>query len=117
MFEKVFNLTALNGNNGFTIPGLAANNYLGYHVSAAGDVNGDGKDDLIVGAYGVNSKAGAVYVIFGQTNGFPAFFNVTTLNGSNGFTIPGLASNDCLGASVGAAGDVNGDGKADLLVG
>jgi hypothetical protein len=52
------------------INGEATGNYSGYSVSSAGDVNGDGLDDLIVGAKGANpsgrSNAGKSYVVFGK---------------------------------------------------
>ena len=112
-----FNLATLNGANGFAIPGIAANGYLGISVSTAGDINGDGKADLVLGAYGVSSDTGEAYVIFGQASGWPASFNLATLNGANGFAIPGIAANGYLGDSVSTAGDINGDGKADLVLG
>jgi len=112
-----FNLSTLNGTNGFAIPGIAANAYLGYSVSTAGDINGDGKADLVLGADGVSSNSGAAYVIFGQASGWTPSFNLSTLNGTNGLAIPGIAANGYLGKSVSTAGDINGDGRADLILG
>jgi len=112
-----FNLTTLNGTNGFAIPGIVANGNLGQSVSTAGDINGDGLADLVLGAEGVSSSAGTAYVIFGQVGGWPASFNLATLNGANGFAVPGMAAGDFLGFSVSTAGDINGDGKADLALG
>ena len=48
---------------------------------------------------------------------FPASFDLNDLNGGNGFTIPGVASGGWLGGSVSTAGDVNGDGITDLVLG
>ena len=56
-------------------------------------------------------------MIFGQASGWPASFNLTTLNGTNGFAIPGIAASGDLGFSVSTAGDINGDGKDDLVLG
>jgi len=99
---------------------LAQDDFLGSSVSTAGDLNNDGKDDLVVGARfsspGNRYRAGTVYVIFGQVS-WPANFNLTTLNGNNGFVMEGLGPNDRLGTSVSTAGDFNGDGKDDLVVG
>ena len=69
-FPSSFNLTNLNGTNGFTIPGIISNGQLGWSVNTAGDINDDGIDDLVLGAYQAQSNAGASYVIFGSRNGF-----------------------------------------------
>ena len=52
-----------------------------------------------------------------QASPFPAYFDLTTLNGTNGFKVEGLSTNDLLGISVSTAGDLNGDGRADLVLG
>src|SRR4028119_1563831 len=121
MFGPTFNLSDLNGSNGFAINGIAAFDYSGNSVSSAGDVNGDGFDDLIIGAIlaspnGINN-AGQSYVVFGSNSGFGASFNLSELNGSNGFAINGIAAYDISGFSVSSAGDVNGDGFDDLIIG
>jgi hypothetical protein len=62
-------------------------------VSVAGDVNGDGFDDLIIGALGADpngSNSGASYVVFGKAGGFAANLNLSTLDGSNGFKLNGV---------------------------
>lgn len=116
-----FSLSSLNGINGFTIGGLAIDDHLGYSVSTAGDLNGDSKAELILGAFwadpGARSQAGVAYVIFGQANGWTASYNLASLNGANGFRIEGLKTVDSLGCSVSTAGDLNGDNKADLVIG
>jgi len=98
MFGPTFDLSTLNGSNGFAINGIAVNDQSGWSVSSAGDVNGDGFDDLIIGARYADpngiSYAGQSYVVFGSNSGFGASFNLSTLNGSNGFAINGIAAND-----------------------
>lgn len=112
-FPADINLSDLNGSNGFRVIGAAANENLGFDVSMVGDVNGDGYDDLLIGAPGPN----AAYVIFGTGAAMGASIGVTGLNGSNGFALVGGATFDRLGSSVTAAGDINGDGYADIVVG
>jgi hypothetical protein len=55
IFPAVFNLTSLNGNNGFAINGINSGDQSGLSVSEAGDVNGDGVADIIIGAMGASS--------------------------------------------------------------
>src|SRR6266853_1933218 len=113
-------LGSLDGKTGFKINGEVAGDYSGVSVSAAGDVNGDGFADLLIGAgraapNGTNS--GASYVVFGKAGGFTKTLDLSTLNGVTGFKINGEAADDRSGRTVSAAGDVNGDGFADLLIG
>jgi hypothetical protein len=107
------NLNAI-GANGFQINGSIANDFAGFSVSGAGDVNGDGFEDLIVGAYGTNGLAGTASIIFGNTTN--AAVNLNAL-GTRGFQINGIAANDFSSRSVSRAGDVNGDGLDDIIVG
>jgi hypothetical protein len=105
------------GAGGFMITGPAGVNGLGYCVSSAGDFNGDGLADIIVSAPFANGQAGASYVVYGKTD-ITAVDVSTVATGVGGFALTGVAgTTGQSGYSVSGAGDVNGDGLADLLVG
>lgn len=90
--------------------GSPANYYFGSSVSSAGDINDDGYDDIIVGAYGndlVQQNAGAAFVYLGGN----------TIKNKPDFTLTGQKADDFFGYSVSRAGDVNNDGFSEFLVG
>ncbi|CAC9967407.1 hypothetical protein [uncultured Gammaproteobacteria bacterium] len=106
----------VNGTGGFVINGESAFNQSGHSVSTAGDVNGDGLDDLIVGAFLVDLGVGKSYIVFGKIDN--TAINLSTIaSGTGGFVIIGESAGDWSGYSVSNAGDVNGDGLDDLIVG
>ncbi|ELR97628.1 integrin alpha, partial [Gloeocapsa sp. PCC 73106] len=119
-FPAEFELSNLNGSNGFALNGINRGGDSGFSVSSAGDINGDGLDDLIIGAPDASPNerySGQSYVVFGSNGGFSSSLNLSTLNGSNGFTINGINTSDFSGSSVSSAGDINGDGFDDLIIG
>jgi hypothetical protein len=83
----------------------SASAWYGYSIAGAGDVNGDGYSDIIVGAPGWNEFGGAAYLYQGNASGIPVLTWFKT----------GTPFADVLGAPVGTAGDVNGDGYADVF--
>jgi FG-GAP repeat/FG-GAP-like repeat len=103
------------GGAATTLEGNQVNALFGYSVAGAGDVNGDGYGDLLAGALLYDSGGvdrGAAFVFLGSSTGIASGVPAsaaTTLVGSQSFA--------GFGASVASAGDVNGDGFADVLVG
>ncbi|MEA3274761.1 MAG: hypothetical protein U9Q81_05600 [Pseudomonadota bacterium] len=120
-FPAALDLGALDGTNGFVLNGIEKYDTSGTSVSGAGDVDGDGVDDLLIGAPGAwpdgKDYAGESYVVFGRAGGFPAEFELSSLDGTNGFVLNGIDAYDRSGGSVSGAGDVNGDGLDDVFIG
>eukprot|EP00727_Mastigamoeba_balamuthi_P013251 m51a1_g8549 hypothetical protein (1273) ;mRNA; r:82457-86819 len=92
---------------------------LGWSVSRAGDVDGDGAPDVVVGAPGAAGGAGRAYVVFGRRLPWAPGAAVDLDAAADGLRAAALAGDAAVGGcgrAVGAAGDVNGDGVDDLLV-
>lgn len=99
-------------SEGLQFVGESEGDHAGDAVAGAGDVNGDGFDDLIVGAYTAGqSGSGAVYLILGS--GSPASSSLRSVYAE----YTGETPSSYAGGSVAAAGDVDGDGFDDMLVG
>ncbi len=92
-----------------TVVGERSETYAGTEIDVA-DIDADGQDDLIIGAYGVSSYAGAVYIVYGPISGL---VDLAVADAE----IRGSASYDYLGYSVAAGGDADGDGVGDVLMG
>ena len=91
-------------------------NWSGWSVASAGDVNGDGYDDFLIGAPTDGTggtTAGKTYLILGKANGWVKNFDLVNAN----FSFIGERDDAYSGRSVASAGDVNGDGRDDFLIG
>ena len=90
--------------------GIRGDDYLGWSVSGLGDVDGDGLDDFLSGAFGVDGFRGVTYVFFGPVAG------ELDPSGADA-TLGGETRNAYAGQSTAAAGDVDADGLRDILIG
>lgn len=104
------------GFGGFAIAGATAQSHAGYGVGGGGDVNGDGINDVVIGAPdGDLSGTGRAYVIYGSNESTNIdLINIT--DGPSGFAIVGSPPSSSIGHAV-SLGDTNADGYADVIVG
>ena len=124
-------LGSLNNSDGFMITGGGGANLFGSSISSLGDVNGDGLDDVLIGAYGASdltaeygsygyyaadTSAGRGYIVFGSSSGF-VDINLFTDSQWQGEIVVGANADDWCGFSVGGLGDINGDGLNDMVFG
>jgi hypothetical protein len=105
---------------GFTLHGANISDQAGYSVAKAGDVNGDGKNDFIIGAWLASPRgrtnAGIAYLVYGAGN-FTTTIELGNLTANSGVVMQGNAAGDVAGCSVAGVGDVNGDNYSDILIG
>lgn len=104
----VYHGAAVQPSLAITVAGEAYDDQFGYSVAMAGDVNGDGFDDVIVGAPKYADEIGRAYLYHGSDSG---------IGSTPALTLTGEANGDFFGYSVDGAGDVNGDGFDDVVIG
>ena len=110
------NIRTMSSSQGIKITGTEFGDYFGGSIRAAGDVNGDGYEDVIIGASQDKNEVGAAYVVYGGPS--LTSFSINSLDDTQGFKIEGDSSGKySFGTSVSSAGDINQDGYADLLIG
>lgn len=117
-----FDLSSINGYNGIRFLGGTTGDNAGKSVSGLGDINGDGADDIVIGAPGGDGAAdgrfdaGEAYVVFGAGAGALSLVDLGTLNGTNGFVIDAPIGGAALGTYVTGPGDMNQDGFNEIVV-
>ena len=108
----------ISSNATIIISGQVAGDHLGSAVAGIGDVNGDGLNDVLIGAEGTDNSGaddGSAYVIYGRTtNAMP--LDITAMSAGDGYEITGSSANGFFGSDASAAGDMNNDGFADFAV-
>ena len=114
-FPPRVDFSKLDARAGIKIRGQSAGDMTGVSVSGVGDVSGDGLDDLCFTASGTSSKAFCVYGWSNRTSQ-NASLQLSSLQASRGLRIVG-ASSEGMFRSVASAGDVNGDGRRDVILG
>ncbi|MVF12662.1 DUF2341 domain-containing protein [Ketobacter sp. MCCC 1A13808] len=116
-------LDQITGPQGTAIAGAAGGDFLGHSISGAGDINGDGLDDLILGAYrksgsdiSTQSGVGGAYLVLGSESAAQEYLDLNSFSAVDGLWFLGVNAGDGLGHSV-TAGDTNGDGFSDIAMG
>jgi serine/threonine protein kinase len=110
---------------GVVLQGASGSDTTGYSVSGINDINGDGVNDMLIGAYRASpfgrTQAGEVYLLFGRnsSNPWPMTLDLALVSNTTGLgvVLQGAVDGDSTGIFVSGTGDVNGDSNADMLIG
>lgn len=119
----IIDLATLSDEQGLILTGNPFENLFGREIDTIGDFNNDGFDDILIGDQGRLQVPGDAYIIFGGESvgetGFDgrAFLDVTQLDFTQGITVAGSFFNASLGGTATSAGDINGDGIGDVIIG
>lgn len=107
----------LDGTDGMDLKGFREFQFSGRPASEAGDMNADGLADVAIAGFGDGSQSdGEVFIVFGHDDGL-ASLSLNTLDGAGGFRFSGLGNQSYTGRSLRTAGDINGDGFDDFIIG
>jgi hypothetical protein len=112
--DQPVRMAELDGVVGFKLVGEPGDN-VGGSISGGYDFNGDGIDDLVVGAGGgASAQPRPVYVVYGRRTAFPSAASLGELTTTEGFRVTGRG--DAFGYSVALGPDVSSDGLADIVI-
>ena len=103
-------------NADYSFVGEGSYEYSGHDISTAGDIDNDGLDDILIGAFGNSqggTSAGKTYLILGSSLGTTSTMNLSSAN----YSFIGEYAQDRSGTDVSSAGDVDNDGFDDILIG
>jgi hypothetical protein len=116
-FRSIPRVDQMQLSQGFSITGTSAGDKLGSSVSGAGDVNADGIQDFIVGAPYATNTVGNAYILYGANATNRPNLLLSSLTSQDGIKLTGVSAGDSLGWSVSNAGDFDGDGYDDVIIG
>lgn len=110
-------LPDLDGTDGISLDTAVTLTRAGSSISALGDINGDGINDIGIGAAESNDNAGHYYVVFGSDapGGLPANLDLDALDGTDGFRL-NASLGDFAGEGITGGCDLNADGRPDVVV-
>ncbi|MBM1589367.1 putative Ig domain-containing protein, partial [Sulfitobacter mediterraneus] len=115
-FPSEITPSTLDGDAGVFLTQPVPGAFMGADAAFAGDVDGDGVEDVLISGGDLNGATDKVYLVFGRSGEMPGEIDVSQLDGRDGFRIQSLEQDDDFGGGVSALGDVDGDGHADFAV-